>query len=405
VTDEAPEEIPLSPLFVVDVVNPACEVEGWVAVHSLVGGRASGGVRIIPDVSRREVELLAEAMAYKYSFHHLHRGGAKAGLRMPWDLPSPERARRLAKFGEHIGSLIRAKTFVPWADMNCSGKDIEQLYRGAGLPGAPGAIDSNSYTSCSTMGGVMAAAEYRALAPEGCSLTIEGFGSVGRDLALEIERWGGRLIGASTRFGAVANPAGLDVHELIAASQESDAWVERPGNWEVISRDALFELPMDIHVPCARIHSVTRDVAEKLRCDAVVPAANVACTPEGSAGLDERGATLLPDFLTNSGGVVAPRLKAAGNSDAAIRDFFLGDFKDMMLRLLRAADADRTTAVRLATREAHEGFRRLWRDDRKQRNSAGRRFAVRLPPIRSRGRREFRAESEQILRLTRIRFA
>jgi glutamate dehydrogenase (NAD(P)+) len=371
VTGEAPEEIPVSPLFVAEVADPACELEGWVAIHSVIGGRASGGVRIVPDVSRREVELLAEAMAYKYSFHHLHRGGAKAGLRLPWDLPDRERAGRLAKFGEHIGPLIRAKTFTPWTDMNCSEEDIEQVYRGAGLRGAPGAIDSNSHTAHSTMAGLMAAAEYRALAPGDCEITIEGFGRVGRVLALEIERWGGKLIGVSTRFGAVVNPAGLDVGELIAASQSSDAWVEQQGRWEAISRDELFELPMNLHVPCAGIHSITRAVAEKLCCDAVVPAANVACTPEGITGLEERGATLLPDFVTNSGGVVAPRLEAAGNSDAAVRDFFLVDFKAMLFRLLRSADA----------------------------------FELRRLRLRSRRKHRFRAESEEILRLTRTRFA
>ena len=76
-----------------------------------------------------------------------------------------------------------------------------------------------------------------------------------------------------------------------------------------------------------------------------------------------------------------------------------------MLRLLRAADANRTTAVRLAIREAHEGFRRLWLDNLEQRKSAGKTSKARLLRLRSRGKHRFRAESDEILRLTRARFA
>ncbi len=83
----------------------------------------------------------------------------------------------------------------------------------------------------------------------------------------------------STEAGAVANPAGLDVDELLSASRGGDDWVRKPGRWESIQREELLVLPMRIHVPCARIHSITPGVAGEFACEAVVPAANVPCTP------------------------------------------------------------------------------------------------------------------------------
>jgi len=400
----ARDAFPRSPLFVVEVSEPDVELEGWLVVHSSIFGGASGGVRILPDVDRREVELLAEAMTCKYSFHRIRRGGAKCGIKLPLNLPDGERARRLRRFGEHLAPLIRSREFRPWTDMNCTPADLASILGGAGVAAVPAAGQSSGYTGLSTMAGVMAAAEHHELAPAECAISIEGFGSVGRELAAEIARWGGVLIGVSTVAGAVANPAGLDVDELLSASHSGDDWVRKPGRWENIPREELLALPMKIHVPCARVHSITPGVAGELACEAVVPAANAPCTPEARQALANRGVTLLPDFVTNSGGVLGPRFAHSGASAQAVRSFFLSDFKDMLARLLRAAEREHTSAVELAMRESRRNFNALWREDREPRRSPRKGFLAGRRSRRSRGRSRTGAEVEEILRFTQARF-
>jgi glutamate dehydrogenase/leucine dehydrogenase len=357
-----PEKVPDSPLFVAEVKDPAFDLQAWVVVHSLGSSCSCGGVRLYPDVSRQEVELCAKAMTYKYCFHGIvDRGGAKAGLQLPFDMPTAERAMVLRKFGEHISPLLRSRIYRPWTDMNASPADIMHIYQGAGIKGSP-CGDSAYDTAMSTFAAVLAAAEYYQVPPEQCKITIEGLGEVGKYLAVEINRWGGKLIGASTRVGAAANLRGLDIREILKTLEKcNDLWVKENGNWEILCREDLFSLPMNIHIPCARVHSITEKVVRDLNCKVIVPAANVPCTSEAEVKSHEKGIKLLPDFVVNSGGVIGP----GPNSDDEIRNGFINDFKEMIERLLRLSETKQTPPSVLASPECHKNFRNIWMTGRK----------------------------------------
>ncbi len=363
----APLKIPDSPLFVAEIKDPAFDLHGWFVIHSFGSRGSCGGVRLYPDVSRAEVELLARAMTYKYCFHEVALGGAKAGLKLPFDVSPAERVMALRKFGEHIGPLIKSKIYCPWTDMNCSWNDIVDIYQGAGVK--IGTLRGNSayFTALSTFSSLLAAAEYYKIAPKHCQITIEGLGNVGKYLAIEINRWGGKLIGASTRIGAVVNLDGLDVKQIINTSEKTyDSWVKENGNWQFISKEQLFSLPMSIHIPCARVHSLTEAVAKGLQCRVVVPAANAPCTSRAKHELSKKGIQLLPDFVVNSGGVIGPGLHNLGSSDGQIRHLFFKDFKLMIERLLKLSDKNQSSPADLASIESHKNFQRLWLSGREK---------------------------------------
>ena len=363
-----PGKIPDSPLFVAEINDPPFQLHGWVVIHSITSHGSCGGVRLYPDVSREETELLAKAMTYKYSFHEAAMGGAKVAIRIPFDLPLTERTTMLRKFGEHIAPLIKSRIYWPWTDMNSYPDNIMNIYQGAGVKIGTPPGNSAYYTALSTFSAVLAAAEYYRIAPEKCSITIEGLGSVGKYLAIEIDRWGGMLIGASTRIGGVANLKGLDIQEIIESQEKSnDSWVNEKRNWEIISKNQLFSLPMKVHIPCARVHSLTETVATDLNCKIVAPAANEPCTPDGELKLNEKGIKLLPDFIVNSGGIIGPGLKQLGSSDDEIRGLFFGNFKKMLIRLLKLADKNQESPKVLAGREAHRNFGKLWLSGRETR--------------------------------------
>jgi glutamate dehydrogenase (NAD(P)+) len=362
----APGKIPDSPLFIAEIKDLAFELQGWVVIHSLGSEGSCGGVRLYPNVTREEVELLAKTMTYKFCFYERTMGGAKAGLKLPFDMPSSERAIKLRKFGEHISPLLRSNIYHPGIDMNSTSDDLMHIYQGAGIKINRPVGDSAYFAALSTFSGVIAAAEYYHIAPEQCKITIEGLGNVGKYLALEIDRWGGKLIGASTRIGAVANLKGINVKEMIKALEKSnDFWVKEKGNWETFSKEQLFSLPMNIHVPCARVNSVTERVAKDLNCRVIVPAANVPCTSDGEIKLNEKGIKLLPDFVINGGGIIGTGLSDLGSSDDEIRNLFFKDFKEMVERLLKLSDLNQTTATRLASLESHKNFRNLRISSRK----------------------------------------
>ena len=54
--------------------------DGVLVMDSTVLGPASGGIRMLPDVTEEEVRILARAMTLKNAFFDLPAGGAKAGI-------------------------------------------------------------------------------------------------------------------------------------------------------------------------------------------------------------------------------------------------------------------------------------------------------------------------------------
>ena len=70
-----------------------------------------------------------------------------------------------------------------------------------------------------------------------------------------------------------------------------------------ISNEELLELECDILVLAAREDQIHDDNTPRLRCRLLVEGANGPTSLEGDAILRERGIPILPDILTNAGGV------------------------------------------------------------------------------------------------------
>ena len=165
--------IPELPNFTAEVEDSNGGLLGWLVIHSVGRYGSCGGVRLYPDVSREEAAILARVMTYKYCFHGLKFGGAKAVIQIPFDIAAEDRAQILERFGEHIGPLIRAKVYLPWTDMNCSADDIMHIYKGAAMQDSVRPGNSSYYTALSTHVSIVAAAKYLKLPAHRCSITIE----------------------------------------------------------------------------------------------------------------------------------------------------------------------------------------------------------------------------------------
>jgi glutamate dehydrogenase/leucine dehydrogenase len=102
--------------------------------------------------------------------------------------------------------------------------------------------------------------------------------------------------------GGVHDERGLDlpdVAEWIAAHGSlADYPRARP-----VSNAELLELPCDILVLAAREDQVTEENAARIQARMVAEGANGPTTVEADAILAERGILVLPDILTNAGGV------------------------------------------------------------------------------------------------------
>jgi glutamate dehydrogenase (NAD(P)+) len=131
---------------------------------------------------------------------------------------------------------------------------------------------------------------------------VQGFGNVGGIAAQELAAKGASVVAVSDISGGVYAPDGLDlaaVREWIAAHGTLEGYPDV----QYVSNEELLELPCDILVLAALEDQITADNAPRLQAKLVVEGANGPTSIEADAILGDRGIPILPDVLTNAGGV------------------------------------------------------------------------------------------------------
>ena len=301
------------------------KVLGYIAIDSTIRGRSSGGLRMHPDIGESEIQSLARTMTLKYGFLGLPQGGAKAGVFGDPEAPQMERRERLVEFGQSVADILHTRTFIPHADMGTDNGDIRFMLNSLGIRVPRRDLQGNSsgyYTALSVSAGVKKSATHLGIDLLQCTVAIEGFGNVGRPLASLLSLAGVKVVAISTSQGGLYNPQGLEVDELIRLSDETGSGVVKVyRKARFITREALLELPVDILCPCARWNSLDMSNAARIATRVICPGANNPVTPDAERALSERGVLCLPDFVTNSGGVLGGTMEFASVSRESIVSF------------------------------------------------------------------------------------
>jgi glutamate dehydrogenase (NAD(P)+) len=131
---------------------------------------------------------------------------------------------------------------------------------------------------------------------------VQGFGNVGSIAAGELAAKGARVMAVSDLSGGIVDEDGLNlvaVHDWI---DERGSLADYPDARHV-SNAELLELPCDILVLAAREDQLTEENADRVQAKLVAEGANGPTSIEADAILAERGILVLPDVLTNAGGV------------------------------------------------------------------------------------------------------
>jgi glutamate dehydrogenase (NAD(P)+) len=293
-------------------VFPAYRVQ-----HSTVLGPTKGGIRYDIHVTLGECTALAMWMTWKCALLRLPYGGAKGGVRCtPRDLSPAEVQRITRRFTSELVGFIGPKEDIPAPDMATNEQtmawmmDTYSMQMGYAVPeivtGKPISIGGSVFRREATGAGVVMVIE-RACEKLGWNIgelrfVVQGFGNVGGVAAQELVAKGGTVIGVSDYSGGVVAEGGLDLEKV-------SAWIAENGNLtgypeaRPVSNPELLEVPCDVLVLAALEDQVTAENAGRLQTRMVAEGANGPTSLEGDAILAERGITVLPDILTNSGGV------------------------------------------------------------------------------------------------------
>jgi glutamate dehydrogenase (NAD(P)+) len=104
-------------------------------------------------------------------------------------------------------------------------------------------------------------------------------------------------------YGAILDPAGLDVAALERHVGETGSVVGFPGAQAIDGTDVL-TADVDLLVPAAIEGVVHGGNASDIRARVIVEGANGPLTAEADRILEARGVLVVPDILANAGGVV-----------------------------------------------------------------------------------------------------
>jgi glutamate dehydrogenase (NAD(P)+) len=293
-------------------VFPAYRVQ-----HSSVLGPTKGGIRYDPHVTLGECAALAVWMTWKCALLRLPYGGAKGGVRCnPRELSIDELQRLTRRYTSELRGVIGPQEDIPAPDMATNEQtmawimDTYSMQVGYAVPeivtGKPVALGGSLFRHEATGAGVVMVTE-RACGRLGWRLdeqscVVQGFGNVGGIAAQELAAKGAAVVAVSDISGGVYAPDGLNLADV-------QAWIADHGTLESypdarpVSNSELLELPCDILVLAALEDQITAENAARLDTKLVVEGANGPTSIEADAILAERGILVLPDVLTNAGGV------------------------------------------------------------------------------------------------------
>jgi glutamate dehydrogenase (NAD(P)+) len=356
---------------------------GYRVLHSSVLGPTKGGIRYDPHVSLGECAALAMWMTWKCALLRLPYGGAKGGVRCnPREMSLDEAQRLTRRFTIELLPVIGPDRDIPAPDMATNEQtmawmmDTYSMQVGYAVPevvtGKPISIGGSVFRSEATGAGVVMVIERAChklgwnLPEQGC--VVQGFGNVGAIAARELAVRGAKVLAVSDISGGVYSPEGLDVGAVALWVEEHGTLADYPYG-EHVSNSELLELPCDILVLAALEEQLTSENAPRVECKLVAEGANGPTTFEADEILAERGIVVLPDILTNAGGVTVSyfewvqdlgrlfwnrdeiRAKLADKlNDAFDRVWELADQRQLSLRSAALVVAIREVAGALETR-------------------------------------------------------
>jgi glutamate dehydrogenase (NAD(P)+) len=290
---------------------------GYRVQHSSIMGPTKGGIRYDLEVTLGECAALAMWMTWKCSLLRLPYGGAKGGVRCdPRSLSSAELERLTRRFTSELLPIIGPKEDIPAPDMATNEQtmawmmDTYSMQSGYAVPeivtGKPISIGGSVFRQEATGAGVVMVVA-RACDRLGWTLSeqrcvVQGFGNVGGVAASELAALGAPVVAVSDVSGGLHSAGGLDIAELhdhvrVHGSLEGcDAGAR-------LTNEELLELDCDILVLAAREDQVTADNAPRIRARMIAEGANGPTSLEADEILWDRGIRVLPDVLTNAGGV------------------------------------------------------------------------------------------------------
>jgi glutamate dehydrogenase (NAD(P)+) len=295
---------------------------GYRVQHSNVLGPFKGGLRYHPMVNIDEVRALATWMSWKTAIADIPMGGAKGGIQLdPHQYSVAELEHITRRFTFALGNNIGPDYDIPAPDVNTNAQimawmldtyvsTIPPLERQRSfhvVTGKPielgGSVGRDKATGQGVVYVIEEWAKDRRVDLSKITYFVQGYGNVGSWTARLLKPHGARLLAVEDHTGAIANPDGIDADDLQTHVAATGGVAGYP-HAKSIDHKTFLRTKADIFIPAALENQINAETAPLLDVRTVFEAANGPTDLDGDRILAEKGIELLPDILSNGGGVI-----------------------------------------------------------------------------------------------------
>ena len=332
-------------------------------------GPYKGGLRFNPTVTLGMLKFLGFEQILKNSLTTLPMGGGKGGSDFdPKGKSNNEIMRFCQSFMTELQRHIGPDTDVPAGDLGVGGREVAYMFgqykrirnewtgvltgKGLSFGGSLARTEATGY------GLVYFVAEHLKCTGdsfEGKTCVVHGSGNVAIYAVQKVEQLGGKTIAVSDTKGWVRDDEGIDVAALEEIYNRKRSgndkgvslalYTELTGRGTYTAGDgrAVWQIPCDIALPCARENTILLEDAKALvanGCKIVGEGANMPTVTEAINYFLDNGVVFFPGKAANAGGVAVSGLEMSQNAEHLSWTFeeVDGKLNDIMVSSYHACD-------------------------------------------------------------------
>lgn len=290
-------------------------------------GPYKGGIRFHPGVSEDEVKALSFWMAIKCATVGIPLGGGKGGVIVnPKELSESELEKLSRGYIKGLYKYLGPDKDVPAPDVYTTPQimawmlDEYEKQTGHHAPGMitgkPLSIGGSAGRGTATAQGgfyvLEQALKKLKLKPAKTTVAIQGFGNAGAHMAKIMFDAGYKIVAVSDSKGGIYNKKGINPYKA-EEYKEKNGSLPKEKN-QVITNEELLELDVVVLIPAALENQITKENAGRVKAKIVAELANGPTTPEADEILFKNKVLLVPDVLTNAGGVTVSYFEQVQNA-------------------------------------------------------------------------------------------
>lgn len=301
-------------------------------------GPYKGGIRFHHSVNLSVLKFLAFEQVFKNSLTTLPMGGGKGGSDFdPQGKSDAEVMRFCQSFMTELCRHIGPQLDVPAGDIGVGAREIGYLFgqykrirnEFTGVLTGKGLAYGGSLIRPEATGyGVVYFAEQMLNTIgqniAGKTVSISGFGNVAWGVALKVNDLGGKVVTISGPDGYIYDAEGISGDKIdfmlemrARGDNRAEAYLEKYPNAEFHKGKSVWEVKVDVAIPCATQNELNEEDAKKLIANGVIcvtEAANMPCTLEAIKEFLNAKVLFAPGKAANAGGVAASGLEMTQNS-------------------------------------------------------------------------------------------